>query len=138
MKRGVAGAARGIATAVLAALFVAAAGTALHRQTVPWSGVEVPWGVAGALLLLASVQLWLAAWSRSVVPAAVAGVVTYAAVGVFSSAGPAKQLVLGDAAGNVWVFGIAGVTLVMLVVASRLRAGRPVAAAVAVEPPSPR
>jgi hypothetical protein len=47
-------------------------------------------------------------------------------------------LVLGDASGNVWVFGIAGVTLVMLVVAGRLRAGRPVAAAVAVEPPSPR
>ncbi|SDW28330.1 hypothetical protein SAMN04487917_101612 [Arthrobacter sp. yr096] len=138
MKRGVAGTVRGIATAVLAALFVAAAGTALHRQALPWSGVEVPWGVAGALLLLASVQLWLAAWSRSVVPTAVAGVVTYAAVGVFSSAGPAKQLVLGDAVGNVWVFGIAAVTVVMLVAASRLRAGRPAAAAVAVEPPSPR
>ncbi|MFE4198823.1 hypothetical protein ACFRJ9_23480 [Paenarthrobacter sp. NPDC056912] len=120
MKRGVAGAARGIAAAVLAALFVAAAGTALHRQAVLWSGVEVPWGVAGALLLLASVQLWLAAWSRSVIPTAVAGVVTYAAVGVLSAGGPAKQLVLGDVVGNVWVFGIGVVTLVMLVAAGRL------------------
>src|SRR5690349_6497257 len=117
MNKGVAGMVRGIAVAVPAALFVAAAGTALHRQTVPWAGVEVFWGVAAALLLLASVQLWLAAWSRSVVPTAVAGVVGYAAVGLMSAAGPTKQLVLGDAVGNVWVFGIGVVTLVMLVAA---------------------
>lgn len=122
MNRGVASTARGIAAAVLAALFVAVAGTALHRQSVLLSGVEVAWGVGAALLLLASVQLWLAAWSRSVIPTAVAGVVGYAAVGVLSSAGPDKQLVLGDAVGNIWVFGIAGVTLIMLLVASRLRA----------------
>ncbi|MCD4852864.1 hypothetical protein LN996_18775 [Arthrobacter sp. AK01] len=138
MKRGAAGTVRGIAAAVLAALFVATAGTALHRQAASMAGVEVPWGVVAALVLLASVQLWLAAWSRSILPTAVSGVVSYAAVGVLSSAGPAKQLVLGDAVGNVWVFGIAAVTLVMLVVASRLRAGQPAAAAVAVEPLLPR
>ncbi len=144
MKRGAAGSVRGIATAVLAALFVALAGTALHRQTVLWSGVELPWGgVAAALLLLASVQLWLAAWSRSVIPTAVAGVVSYAVVGVLSSAGSAKQLILGDLVGNVWVFGIGVVTLIMLMavkllVVSRLRRGRTAAAAVAVEPLSPR
>ncbi|MET4541160.1 hypothetical protein ABIE37_002950 [Arthrobacter bambusae] len=138
MKRGAAGTVRGIAAAVPAALFVAAAGTALHRQAAQWAGVDVSWGVAAALMLLASVQLWLAAWSRSVIPTAVAGVVSYAAVGVLSSAGPAKQLVLGDAVGNVWVFGIAAVTVVMLVAASRLPAGRTAAAAVVVEPLSPR
>jgi N-acetyl-1-D-myo-inositol-2-amino-2-deoxy-alpha-D-glucopyranoside deacetylase len=137
MKRGVAGAARGIATAVPAALFVAAAGTALHRQSALWSGVEVPWGVAAALVLLASVQLWLAAWTRSIAPTAVAGVVSYAAVGFLSSAGAAKQLFLGDAVGNVWVFGIGAVTMIMLVVVSRLRFGKP-AAAVAAEPLSRR
>ncbi|MDR6685042.1 N-acetyl-1-D-myo-inositol-2-amino-2-deoxy-alpha-D-glucopyranoside deacetylase [Arthrobacter sp. 1088] len=121
MNKGVASAARGIATAVLAALFVAAAGTALHRQTVVLSGVDIPWGVGAALLLLASVQLWLAAWSVSVIPTAVAGGVAYAAVGALSSGGPSKQLLLGDAMGNTWVFGIAAVTLIMLVVASRLR-----------------
>ncbi|MGP0225211.1 MULTISPECIES: hypothetical protein [unclassified Paenarthrobacter] len=120
MKRRVVSA-RGIAVAALAALFVAVAGTALHRQTVLLAGVDVPWGVGAALLLLASVELWLAAWSRSVIPTAVAGLGTYAAVGVVSSSGPAKQLVLGDVAGNSWVFGIAVVTLAMLVVASRLR-----------------
>ncbi|MET4899045.1 hypothetical protein PV760_00025 [Paenarthrobacter sp. CC6] len=138
MKKGVAGTVRGIAAAVPAALFVAAAGTALHRQAIQWAGVEIFWGVAAALLLVASVQLWLAAWSRSIVPTAVAGVVGYAAVGVLSSAGPSKQLVLGDAVGNVWVFGIGAVTLVMLVAASRLRTRTPVAAAVAAEPLSPR
>lgn len=143
MKRGAAGSVRGIATAVLAALFVALTGTALHRQTVPWSGVELPWGVAAALLLLASVQLWLAAWSRSVLPTAVAGVVSYAVVGVLSSAGSAKQLILGDLVGNVWVFGIGVVTLIMLMavkllVVSPLRRGRTADAAVAVEPLSPR
>ncbi len=131
MKRGAAGTVRGIAAAVPAALFVATAGTALHRQSVPVSGVEVPWGVAAALLLLASVQLWLGAWTRSIAPTAVAGVVSYAAVGVVSSAGPAKQLVLGDVVGNVWVFGIGAVTMLMLVVVSRLRFGRPAAAVVA-------
>ena len=138
MKKRVARTIRGIAAAVPAALFVAAAGTALHRQTVQFSGVEVFWGVAAALLLLASVQLWLAAWSRSIVPTAVAGVVGYAVVGVLSSAGPDKQLVLGDAVGNVWVFGICAVTLVMLVAASRLRITSPVAAAVEAEPLSRR
>ncbi|UKA48613.1 hypothetical protein LFT48_14290 [Arthrobacter sp. FW305-123] len=143
MKRGAAGSVRGIATAVLAALFVALAGTGLHRRTLLWTGVEVPWGVAAALLLLASVQLWLAAWSRSVVPAAVSGVVSYAVVGVLSSAGPAKQLILGDALGNVWVFGIGGVTLIMLVVisrrvVSRTRREQTAGAAAEVEPLSPR
>ncbi|VXC74289.1 conserved membrane hypothetical protein [Arthrobacter sp. 9V] len=143
MMRRAAGSVRGIATAVLAALFVALAGTGLHRQAVVWSGVEIPWGVAAALLLLASVQLWLAAWSRSVVPAAVAGVVSYGVVGVLSSAGPAKQLIPGDTVGNVWVFGIGGVTLIMLVVISRLvlsrtRPERTAAAAAVGEPLSPQ
>ncbi|MGO4246933.1 hypothetical protein AB4Y87_06920 [Paenarthrobacter sp. RAF54_2] len=120
MNKGVASMARGIAAAVLAALLVAAAGTALHRQTMVISGVDVPWGVCAALLLLASVQLWLAAWSGSVIPTAVAGVVVYATVGALSSGGRDKQLLLGDAAGNIWVYGIAAVTLIMLVVASRM------------------
>ena len=121
MNKGVASTARGIAAAVLAALFVAVAGTALHRQTMVISGVDLSWGVCAALLMLASVQLWLAAWSGSVIPTAAVGVVAYATVGALSSGGPDKQLLLGDAVGNVWVFGIAVVTLIMLLVASRLR-----------------
>jgi hypothetical protein len=117
----VAGAARGFAAAVPAALFAALAGTALHRQSLVIAGVDVPWGAAAALVLLGAVQLWLAAWSRSLLPTAVAGIGCYAAVGALAAAGPGKQLILGDPAGNIWVYGIAGVTLVMLVVAARLR-----------------
>ncbi|MFI2563105.1 hypothetical protein [Paenarthrobacter sp. NPDC018779] len=120
MNKRVASAARGIAMAVLAALFVAVAGTVLHRQSVVISGVELYWGAGAALLLLASVQLWLVAWSASVIPTAVAGLVAYATVGLLSSGGPDKRLVLGDLPGNVWVFGIAGVTLLMLVAAAWL------------------
>ncbi|MFF1828731.1 hypothetical protein [Paenarthrobacter sp. NPDC058040] len=122
MNKRVASAARGIAVAVLAALFVAFAGTVLHRQSVVITGVELYWGVGAALLLLASVELWLVAWSGSVIPTAVAGLVAYASVGVLSSGGPDKRLVLGDLIGNIWVFGIAGVTLLMLVIAAWLLA----------------
>ena len=45
---------------------------------------------------------------------------------------------VGTPDGQVFFNGIAAVTLVMLVAASRLRAGRPAAAAAAVEPLSPR
>ncbi|MBO1267343.1 hypothetical protein [Arthrobacter cavernae] len=121
MNKRVAGTARGLAAAVPAALFAALAGTALHRQSVVIAGVDVPWGAAAALVLLAAVQLWLAAWSRSLLPTAVAGIGCYAAVGALAAAGPGKQLILGDPAGNIWVYGIAGVTIAMLIVAAWLR-----------------
>lgn len=101
--------------ALFAAVFAAAAGTALHRQYLVLAGVELSWGPAAALLLLAALELWLAARYRSLIPTAVAGVVCYVAVGVLSAAGRGKQLILADVPGNVWVYGIAGVTLVMLV-----------------------
>ncbi len=96
------------------ALFAALAGTALHRQALLLAGVDVYWGAAAALLLLASLELLLAAWSRSLLPTAVAGIACYAAVGALSVTGTGKQLIVADVAGNVWVYGIAAVTLVML------------------------
>ncbi len=100
--------------AVPVALFAAIAGTALHRQSVEASGTSLAWGLAAALVLLGSFQLCLGAWSRSVIPTAVAGVVCYAAVGYLATASPGKQLVIGDVSGNVWLFGIPALTLVML------------------------
>jgi N-acetyl-1-D-myo-inositol-2-amino-2-deoxy-alpha-D-glucopyranoside deacetylase len=138
MKKGAASAARGVAVGMLAALFVAAAGTALHRQAAVVAGVGLYWGVCAALLLLASVQLWLVAWSRSVIPTAVAGIGAYTAVGVLSSGGPDRMLILGDAVGNTWIFGIAGVSLIMLLVAARLRAKWNSSAAAVAAPASRR
>lgn len=96
------------------ALFAALAGTALHRQAIPIAGVDVYWGTAAALLLLASLQLLLGAWSRSLLPAAVAGIVCYATIGLLSTGATGKQLIVADVPGNVWVYGSAGITLVML------------------------
>lgn len=111
----------GIAAAVPAALFVATAGTALHRQQWMLSGAILPWGAVAALVLLGSVQLLLGAAFRSVIPTAVCGVLCYVLAGWWSAMAPGKRLIAGDLAGNVWVFGIAGVTVLMLVWARRYR-----------------
>lgn len=121
MNKGATGTVRGIAAAVPVALFAAVAGTALHRQTLLIAGVDVYWGTAAALLLLASLQLLLGAWSRSLLPTAVTGIVCYATVGFLSAGGTGKALIVADVPGNVWVYGSAGVTLVMLLWCLRYR-----------------
>ena len=109
-----AGTAGGLAAAVPAALFVATAGTALHRQVFLLAGVDVPWGALAALVLLGSAQLWLGAAFRSILPAAACGVLCYALTGWWSTAENGKRLLIADTPGNLWIFGIAAVTLVML------------------------
>ena len=121
MNRRAAGMAGGIAAAVPAALFAALAGTALHRQRLVMADVELPLGAVAALLLLASLQLLLGAAFRSVIPTAVCGVLCYVLAGWWSSMAPGKRLIAGDLAGNVWVFGIAAVTVLMLVWSRRYR-----------------
>lgn len=104
----------GVAAAVSAALFAAVAGTALHRQQLLIAGVGLPWGAVAALLLLGALQLLLAAAFRSVIPTAATGVMCYMLAGWWSTMEPGKRLVAGDLAGNVWVYGIAGITVAML------------------------
>lgn len=111
----------GTAAAVPAALFVALAGTALHRQDVLVGGVGLPWGVVAALVLLASVELWLGAAFRSVAPTAACGILCYALTGWWSTLESGKRLLIGDAAGNLWIYGIAGVTVAMLAWCRRYR-----------------
>ncbi|WP_427171783.1 hypothetical protein [Arthrobacter sp. 92] len=124
MNKGAAGTAGGIAVAVPAALFVAVAGTALHRQQFMLAGTVLPWGAVAALLLLASVELWLGAATRSVIPTAVCGVICYALTGWWSTLEAGKRLVIGDLPGNIWVYGIAGVTVLMLAWCLRYRIRR--------------
>ncbi|WP_427130012.1 hypothetical protein [Pseudarthrobacter sp. S9] len=111
----------GIAAAVPAALFVSLAGTALHRQDVQIAGVGLPWGAVAALVLLGSVELWLGAFFRSVIPTAACGVLSYALTGWWSTLETGRRLVIGDTAGNIWVYGIAGVTVAMLAWCRRYR-----------------
>ena len=121
MNKKAAGTARGLAAAVPAAFFVAVAGTALHRHDIVIGGVGLPWGAAAALLLLASVELWLGAAFASLVPTAACGVLCYALAGWWSTLENGKRLVIGDTAGNLWIYGIAVVTAAMLVWARRYR-----------------
>ncbi|WP_231941123.1 hypothetical protein [Arthrobacter sp. U41] len=115
----------GIAAAVPAALFVALAGTALHRQDVLVAGVGVPWGAVAALVLLGAVELWLGAAFRSVLPTAACGVLCYALAGWWSTLENGKRLIIGDLAGNLWIYGIALVTVGMLAWCRRYRPALP-------------
>lgn len=124
MNKRAAGPAGGIAAAVPAALFVAVAGTALHRQDVLIAGVGLPWGAVAALLLLASVELWLGAAFRSVIPTAACGILCYALAGWWSTLETGKRLLIGDTAGNLWIYGIAAVTVAMLAWCRRYRLPR--------------
>jgi N-acetyl-1-D-myo-inositol-2-amino-2-deoxy-alpha-D-glucopyranoside deacetylase len=110
-----AGRAGGIAAALPAALFVARAGTALHRQHLAVAGVDLPWGAVAALVLLASVELLLGTAFRSLVPTAVCGAGCYALTGWWSTLEVGKRLIIGDLAGNLWIFGAGAVTVAMLV-----------------------
>lgn len=85
------------------------------------AGLVLPWGAVAALVLLASVQLWLGAAFRSIVPAAACGVFCYALTGWWSTVEDGKRLVIADLAGNLWIFGIAVVTLGMLAWCRRYR-----------------
>jgi heme A synthase len=121
MNRGAAGRAGGLAAALSAALFAALAGTALHRQELPATGAALPLGAVAALLLLASLQLFLGAAFRTLIPTAVCGAGCYVLAGWWSGMEPGKRLIAGDLAGMIWVYGIVAVTVVMLVWCRRYR-----------------
>jgi N-acetyl-1-D-myo-inositol-2-amino-2-deoxy-alpha-D-glucopyranoside deacetylase len=131
MNRRAAGMAGGLAAAVPAALFAALAGTALHRQQLETAGLAfaglgangtvLPLGAVAALLLLASLQLFLGAAFRTLIPTAVCGVLCYVLAGWWSGMESGKRLIAGDLAGGIWVYGIVVVTVVMLAWCRRYR-----------------
>lgn len=79
------------------------------------AGVDLPWGAVAALVLLASVELLLGTAFRSLVPTAVCGAGCYALTGWWSTLEVGKRLIIGDLAGNLWIFGAGAVTVAMLV-----------------------
>lgn len=121
MIKGAAGTAGGMTVAVPAALFCVAAGTMLHRQVLSLAGLNFPLGLFGALVLIGAVQVLVGAWSRSMAAVAVLGGLSYAAAGWLAMAPPGQRLILGDFHGNAWVFGIAVVTLLVMVWVRRFR-----------------
>lgn len=117
----------GLAAAVPAALFAAVAGTALHRQQLAAADVVLPLGAVAALVLLGSLQLLVGAAFRSLVPTAATGVLCYVLAGWWSTMPAGKRLIAGDPAGNMWVYGIAVVTVLMLAWCRRYRRRSPAA-----------
>ena len=96
----------------------------LHRQDILVAGVEVPWGAAAALVLLGAVELWLGAAFLSALPTAVCGALCYALAGWWSTLASGKRLIIGDLAGNLWIYGIVVVTIGMLAWGGRYRPAR--------------
>jgi hypothetical protein len=117
----------GLTAAVPAAFFAALAGTALHRQLLVTADVVLPLGALAALALLGSLQLFLGAAFRSLIPTAACGVLCYVLAGWWSAMEPGKRLIAGDLAGNLWVYGIAVVTVLMLAWCRRYRRRLPAA-----------
>jgi hypothetical protein len=108
-----------VASALLGGLLSAVLGTALHGSAVYIGGAALPVGAAAALLLAGSVLVWCGLWARNVIAAALCGGTAYVVVAVIASS--PKTLILtgtdGGAvlpavmAGNLWLFGLAAVTV---------------------------
>ena len=98
----------GIAAAVPAALFVALAGTALHRHDLVARRRATSRG-ARPRRCCCWARSSCGSGRRSVpsIPTAACGALCYALAGWWSTLETGKRLVIGDAAGNIWVFGIA-------------------------------
>ena len=108
------------AAAVVAGLVAGLLGTALHGQALYAGSVELPWGAASALLLLLALALYVGLWSRSIVPCAVTGLATYVVVGLLTIPHGQYGLIVGNLAGTIWLFGVAVVTPLAMLLCGRI------------------
>lgn len=97
-------------------------GTSLHGHV--WfpgaDGGAVPLGAFLALLLLAAVIVLTSMWSRSAWPGVWCGAAAYVTAGLLSLPVVGSGLIFANVQGQVWLYGIAVVTLVAPLVAWRL------------------
>lgn len=117
-----------ILSSVVAGVLVAAFGTMLHARTSTLGGVQLPWGVALALLLLAATMVLVGAWSRSPLLGTVTGAATYATCVIFAIPHGQVGLIISTLSGNLWLYGVAVVTVLYMfssaVLSARSRARR--------------
>ena len=113
------------AAAILAGLVTGLLGTALHAQAFYAGTVELPWGAAAALLLLLALALYVGLWGRSVVLSAVTGLAAYVVVGILTVPHGQYGLIVGNLAGTLWLFGIAVVTPLAMLLARHILHPRP-------------
>ncbi len=113
--------------AVVVGVVVALLGTLLHSRVAGgW-----PWGASLAVLLAASAMVMIGSWARSVLLGALVGVLAYLMSLWLSMPHGMLGLILDNLPGRVWLYGLAGVTvlylavMVMIRVVGRRRASRP-------------
>jgi hypothetical protein len=119
----------------LGGVLAAVLGTTLHAQILPVGEVALPLGAAAALVLAGSIILWCGLWARSLLITALSGGTAYLVVALLSLSsetliltgtegpGPEPAAVL---AGNIWMFGLALVTVAAVgLCAAALRGPRP-------------
>lgn len=116
-------------TALASGMIAALLGTALHANTLFVAGFPVPLGAFAALLLAGSSSLWVGLWAGSVLAAGLAAATSYVVVALLSMS--VETLILtgtgtvsgpmlpASVAGNMWVFGLAGVALLSVFLCSR-------------------
>lgn len=108
------------AGAVIAGVVAGFLGTALHARALYLQTVELPWGALAALMLVLALGLYVGLWARSSVLAAVTGLAAYAMVGILTIPHGQYGLIIGNLAGNIWLFGIAVVTPVAVALCGRI------------------
>ncbi|MCQ9165946.1 MULTISPECIES: hypothetical protein [unclassified Arthrobacter] len=103
-----------VVTAALAAgIGTGFLGTSLHGHLWYAGGTAIPLGAVAALLLLASVELFVGLWSRSAWLVVLCGGAAYLCAGVLSQQRGAFGMISANIQGTVWLFGIAVVSPLM-------------------------
>lgn len=115
-------------SALLAGVISAFLGTALHLQTMQIGDASLPWGAALALVLVAAVLTLVGSWARSPTMGLLSGAAAYLSCVVLAIPHGRIGLIIANPAGNIWLYGVAVVTvlycLVAMVLAGRSKAAR--------------
>ncbi len=108
------------AAGILGGVLAAVLGTVLHAQVLRIGELALPLGAAAALVLAGSIILWCGLWARSPLVTALSGGSAYLVVALLSlspetliltgTEGPGPEPVAA-LAGNLWMFGVALVTV---------------------------
>jgi hypothetical protein len=126
---------RSAAGGLLGGVLAAVLGTALHAQALRIGDAALPVGALAALVLAGSIFLWCGLWARSILITALSGGAAYLTVALLALS--AETLILtgtegggpepaAAAAGNIWMFGLAGATIAAVALcAVGLRGARP-------------
>jgi hypothetical protein len=119
-----------VSAVVVGALVAAGLGTALHAQLLYVGETALPVGAVAALAFSGSTALFAGMWAGRAWVTALTGVLTYLLVGFFATARRSSILIItGDTrgldlasatAGNIWIFGIAVVTVGAVLIAVRV------------------